>query len=160
MTKTPVTDAGYTSYELEIAIDASRETVWRAIIEETDAWWLPDFHMVGSDSRVEFDVRPGGKGLVEYRDGGAFLVWYTVQCYLPEQYKVYLVGHVAPDWGGPATNNLRLTLDESDRGCILKVADAHHGRISDRYVESLQKGWNRLLGDGLRAYVESSTRHN
>ena len=157
MSEIEITEAGYVSYELEIEIRAARDSVWTAIINETNAWWLPDFHMVDSDSTVEFDVRPGGKGLVEYRDGGAFLVWYTVQFYLPEQYKIYLVGHIAPDWGGPATNNLRLSLDPSDQGCVLRISDAHHGRVSKGYVESLKKGWNRLFGEGLRKHVESAS---
>jgi len=33
-------------------IDAPRERVWQALVDETNAWWLPDFHMVGEGSVV------------------------------------------------------------------------------------------------------------
>ena len=39
-------------FELEIAIDAPRDHVWQALVDETNAWWLPDFHMVGEGSIV------------------------------------------------------------------------------------------------------------
>jgi hypothetical protein len=156
MLETTTSETRCVQYELEIQIRASRQTVWQAIIEETNIWWLPDFHMVDEASTVEFDVRPGGRGLVEYHDEGAFLAWYSVQFYLPEQFKVYLLGNVAPDWGGPSTSNLCLALEECDDGCLLKVSDAHHGCVSDQYVDSLRSGWGRLFGEGLRDYVERS----
>ena len=43
---------------------------------------------------------------------------------------------------------------EHQEGCTLKVSDAHHGHVSDDYINSLNDGWGRLLGDGLRRYVE------
>ena len=44
-------------YELEITIDAPRETVWKSLTSEIDLWWLPDFRMVGEGSVVTFDAR-------------------------------------------------------------------------------------------------------
>ncbi len=155
MAATAISDTGCVKYELEIEIKAPRDTVWRALIDETNAWWLPDFHMVDEASTVEFDVRPGGRGLIEYRDNGAFLSWCTVQFYLPDQFKIYLVGHVAPDWGGPSTSNLRLSLEEHQDGCILRVSDAHHGHVDEGNIRSLKEGWGRLFGDGLRRHAES-----
>ncbi|MEM9645761.1 MAG: hypothetical protein AAF989_12295, partial [Planctomycetota bacterium] len=117
----------------------------------------PDFRMVDEASTVEFDIRPGGRGLIEYREGGGFLVWYSVQFYQPENFKIYLVGNVAPDWGGPTTSNLCLSLEENDTGCVLKISDAHHGRINDAYIGSLNDGWKQLFGEGLRSHVETGS---
>ena len=156
MLDTEASEAGCVRYELEIEIKAERQVVWKAIIEETNIWWLPDFHMVDETSTVEFDVRPGGRGLIEHRDDGAFLVWYSVQFYQPDQFKIYLVGNVAPDWGGPSTSNLCLSLEEHHNGCILKVRDAHHGSVNDTYINSLKDGWGRLFGEGLRNHLETS----
>lgn len=157
MVETKTFAVGCIEYELEIEIRAEREVVWRALLEETNAWWLPDFHMVHEASTVEFDVRPGGRGLIEYREGAGFLVWYVVQFFQPEQFKVYLTGNIAPDWGGPSTSNLCLSLEELDGGCVLKVSDAQHGRVNEANISSLQDGWNRLFGEGLRAFVESDS---
>ena len=70
MVETKTSKTGCVQYELEIEIKAEQQVVWNAIIEETNAWWLPDFHMVDEASTVEFDIRPGGRGLIEHRDGG------------------------------------------------------------------------------------------
>lgn len=152
-----ISQTGCVQYELEIEIKAEQQAIWSALIEETNAWWLPDFHMVDEASTIEFDVRPGGRGLIEYREGGGFLVWYTVQFYQPEQFKIYLTGNVAPDWGGPSTSNLCLSVESRDAGSVLKVSDAHHGRVSDAYIDSLKDGWNQLFGEGLRSHVEANS---
>ena len=47
------------SYEFEVEMKASADRVWRALVEETDGWWLPDFHMVGEGSKVHLDARAG-----------------------------------------------------------------------------------------------------
>ncbi|QDV42588.1 hypothetical protein Enr13x_24360 [Stieleria neptunia] len=148
-------EIGCVQYELEIEIKADRTVVWKALIEQPDRWWLPDFRMVDEASTVEFDVRPGGHGLIESRDGGGFLVWYTIQFYQPDEFKIYLVGNVAPDWGGPSTSNLCLSLDRRGDGSVLKLSDTHHGHVSEAYMGSLKDGWAKLFGEGLRRHVES-----
>lgn len=157
MSRPENTKFGCHQYELEVAIEAPRERVWRALINETNAWWLPDFHMVGEDSVVEFDLSPGGRGLVEHLDGGGFLVWYQVQFFIPDQFTLHMVGNLGPDWGGPATTNMKLQVDETESGSVVKISDAHHGRISGDNMESQKAGWTQLFTDGLASYVEKST---
>ncbi|TDI28530.1 MAG: hypothetical protein E2P03_11145, partial [Acidobacteria bacterium] len=94
-------------FEIEIAAPAAR--VWQAMTDETDAWWLPDFRAAGADSVVTFDARPGGT-LVETSPDGSGLVWNTVQMTQPGK-TIYLVGHQAPDWGGPKLSMLKLSLE-------------------------------------------------
>jgi uncharacterized protein YndB with AHSA1/START domain len=152
--------ASVVQYELEIEIEASPERVWTAIIEETNCWWLPDFHMVGADSIVTFDPTPGGKGMVENLEGGGGLLWYAVHYHDPKHFTIYLVGHIAPDWGGPSTSNLKLSLEESENGCTLKVADAQYGNVSQQSVQSLVDGWGQLFSKGLKAFVEDGIRQD
>jgi uncharacterized protein YndB with AHSA1/START domain len=141
-------------YELEIEINATRERVWKAIFEETNFWWLPDFHVAGPDSTVTFDPNPGGTGLFEKTSDGGGLQWYSVQMYLPSDFKVYMVGYIAPEWGGPTTSSLKLALVESNGGCTLQVTDARHGNIDESQVQSFQDGWTQLFRDGLKGFVE------
>jgi uncharacterized protein YndB with AHSA1/START domain len=160
MRETRTAEAKCISYELKIEIKASCERVWQALIEEINAWWLPDFHMVGEGSVVSLDARAGG-GLVEYREGSGSLLWYTVQWCRPEQYEIYLVGHLTSDWGGPATSSLKLELQESRPGrCVLRVADAHFGHVDTANIKSLQEGWTRLFTDGLKKFVEEGERRD
>jgi len=149
------TPAACHNYELEIAIDAARETVWKCIFEDTNLWWLPDFHVASADSVVTFDVSPGGRGLVEESPDGGWLQWYEVQMYLPSQYEIYLIGHIAPDWGGPTTSSLKLAVVETEKGCILKVTDSRHGNVDAAKAQSYEDGWKQLFSDGLKKFAES-----
>ena len=148
-------EASCVQYELEIAIEAPCDRVWEAIFEETNFWWLPDFHMAGEGSVVTFDPTPGGKGLLEQVENGGGLLWYHVQYCLPSEFKVYLVGHVAPDWGGPSVSHLKLALEESGTGCVLKITDAQHGNVDLKSAQSLHDGWAQLFSVGLKAFVET-----
>lgn len=160
MIGTKMGQAGVVQYELEIKIQAPAERVWRAIIEETNFWWLPDFHMVDAGSTVTFDPCPGGAGIVESSDDGGSLLWYSVQYYLPAQFTIYLVGNIAPDWGGPSTSHLKLSLAANETGCALKVTDAQHGNVSESSARSLAEGWTQLFTEGLKAFVENGTRRD
>lgn len=153
-------EASCVQYELEIRINSPPERVWKAIFEETNLWWLPDFHMVGEGSVVTFDTEPGGAGLVEQLEGGGGLLWYSVHYCLPSEFKIYLVGHVAPDWGGPSASHLKLALEENETGCVLKVTDGQHGNVSLESVQSLHDGWTGLFTSGLKEYVENGTRQD
>lgn len=153
--------AGCAHYELEIAIDASRERVWEAIISETNAWWLPDFHMVGEGSTVHFDTRAGGTGLVESKEDGGNLLWYSVHSFQPEQFTIYLVGHIARDFGGPSTSHLKISVEaDANGGSLVKVSDSHQGHVDEQNLNSLNEGWTQLFTEGLKAFVETGTRHD
>ena len=141
-------------FDLEIEIAASRETVWKLIFEDTNQWWLPDFHVAGPDSVVMFDPIPGGSGLVETTSDGGALLWYSVQMHLPSDFKIYLIGHIAPDWGGPTISSLKLALIEAENGCVLQLSDARHGNIEDSQVKCSLDGWQQLFADGLKKFAE------
>lgn len=142
------------SYELEVPVAAPRDAVWIALVDETNAWWLPDFHMVGTDSVVSFDARAGGQ-LIESTPAGGSLLWYTVAMCTPGE-SLHLVGHIAPEWGGPATTMLRLSLEERDGGTVLKVTDALFGNVSEGSAAAQEEGWLALFGDGLKNHVEAA----
>ena len=78
--------------------------------------------------------------------------------YLPSDFKIYLIGHVAPEWGGPATSSLQLALtsDASDQ-CVLKIVDARHGASVEDQVESYKAGWTNLFTDGSKKFVETGS---
>lgn len=150
---TPMTTpASVLTYELEVPIDAPRAQVWKALTEETNAWWLPDFHMVDPNSTVTLDARAGGH-LVEHMEGGGSLLWYTVQMCVPES-SLHLVGHLAAGYGGPATTLLELSLKDDGEGTRLIVRDALYGNVSAKTASSLESGWRQLFGEGLGAFAK------
>lgn len=140
-------------YELEIEIDAPPERVWEALTAETNAWWLPDFHMAGEGSVVTLELEAGGALREDHPDGGS-LLWYTVQSVVPGE-SIHLCGHTAPEWGGPATGMLRLAVEEREGGSALLVTDAMIGHVGDEQIESLRSGWIRLFSDGLKRHAEA-----
>ena len=152
-TKASLTHA---EYFIEIPIAAPPETVWRCLTEEIDAWWLPDFRLVGAGSRVTLDARAGGQ-LLEQLEGGGSLLWYTVAMCTPGR-SLDLVGHLSPDYGGPATSMLKLELEAAgrDRGAtLLKVRDALVGHLSPTLARTMRDGWTQLFTDGLAAHAAS-----
>ena len=149
------TAAGIAAIEIEIEINAPREEVWRVMFEETNQWWIPEFRVVGVNSKITFDPIAGGKGILEEVDDGSWLKWYEVQMYLPADFKVFLFGHVAPEWGGPTTSNMKISLEESESGCVFRLSDARHGNVGPGDTQSFEDGWRQLFTDGLKKYVES-----
>jgi uncharacterized protein YndB with AHSA1/START domain len=141
------------NYELEIAIDAPRARVWKALIAETNVWWLPDFHMVAEGSTVTLHAEAGGM-LAERFETGACLLWYTVHAVVPES-SISLVGQTFPRWGGPTTSMLHLELEDRDGGCVLRVADALVGRVTESQIDSLRDGWTQLFSEGLKRHAEA-----
>ena len=142
------------TYELEVEIDATPAVVWTALTESTDAWWLPDFHMTGEGSVVSFEARAGGQ-LLETHENGSSLLWFTVQmCVVGKA--LYLVGHIAPEWTGPATSMLKLGIEPKGSGTVLCVQDALFGHVSDQNAQSLKEGWTQLLSEGLKPFAESA----
>jgi hypothetical protein len=109
--------------------------------------------MVGEGSVVTFRAEAGGQ-LLEKREGGGSLLWYTVQSVDPGK-SIHLVGYSFPEWGGPAVTMLKLAIEEVGRGCKLIVSDALLGHVSDKQIESLRQGWTELFTDGLKKHCEA-----
>ncbi len=138
-------------FELEVELRASPEKAWRALTEEIDKWWLPDFRATGEGSVVRLETRAGGS-LVEETPDGNELVWYTVQMVTPGS-RLYLVGHAAADWGGPNVSMLKIALAPQGKGSVLTISDSIVGRINDAQLEGIADGWKALFGKGFADYV-------
>ena len=113
-----------------------------------------DFHMAGPDSVITFEPRAGGQ-LLETR-GEDSLLWCSVHMILNSQRTVYLVGNLAPDWGGPSTSCLKIQVEETADGCVLKAHDSHFGHVDDTNIKNMEEGWMALFSDGLKKHVEGS----
>ena len=145
-------EARVVQYEFEVEIDATPARVWRALTDQLSSWWLPDFHVLGSDSIVTLEPTPGGR-LYE-QSGSQGLLWYTVLAISTNEL-LSLAGYCTPDWGGPCSTLLTLKLSEAEKGTRLVVSDALYGLVSDKQVESLESGWQQMFDNGLRKFVEA-----
>lgn len=141
------------SYTFEVRIEAPKQSVWDALTEGINAWWLPDFHMMGADSVVRFEARAGGQ-LIEERADGSGLLWYTVSMCTPGTC-LYMHSFTAPEWGGPHTTLLKLALEEDSGATVLRVTDSLVGHVTDSTANTMQEGWTQLFSEGLKAHLES-----
>jgi DNA-binding transcriptional ArsR family regulator len=157
MPKTPRPDhatAGILNVALEIPIAASRDKVWRTMIDEVHQWWPRDFHASTRPSRMHFDARLGGRLYEQDAEGGG-VVWYTVIALSPG-HSIDLAGHLTTMFGGPSQTLLRLALRDQGARTVLELSDSVVGNIGDRTAASLEEGWRALFDTGLKAFVESA----
>jgi len=146
-----LTQVSSTQVELKIDIKASKQRVWQAITEEIGTWWRKDFY-VYENAKLVFEAYPGGRLYEDAGEKGGG-VWYTVLNISPPN-QLQLVGHLAPQYGGPATTILQLTLEEANGSTTLHVSDALFGRLSNETQSQVSEGWRLLFEEGLKPYVE------
>ena len=135
---------------MEIAIAAAPERVWKALVNETDAWWRKDFYACASTKAFRFEARVGGR-VFEEGENGAGVLWYTVIAIDPPR-SVDLSSQLAAKFGGPALCMLRLDLVPEGSGTVLKLSDSILGPDTDPNCK--RDGWRLLLEEGLKEYVE------
>lgn len=149
---TAPTDAKIVKYSFEILINRSAADIWTLMTSQIDAWWMSDFRALGEGSKVTLDAVTGGQ-LLESTQDGSSLEWYRVQMVTPGS-ALYLVGYMAPDWGGPTTSMLKLAVEDREGGGALIVSDALMGNVTEGSASSAEGGWKTLFGDGLKAFAE------
>lgn len=148
-----VNDARMFTYKLDITIARPPEDVWSVLTTRINDWWLPDFRVLGQGSAMSLNPSVGGALLEKSADGG-FLEWYRVQMCVPGAL-LFLVGHVAPDWGGPTVSTVSITLKGEGDSTILGVSDGLIGNVTEKSAIEAETGWKSLLDDGLKALAEA-----
>lgn len=147
-----LTDAKIIKYQFELPIKRSAADIWALMVDEIDRWWMDDFRALGEGSKVTLSAETGGQ-LIERAADGSILEWYRVQMVSPGK-SLYLVGYMAPDWGGPTTSMLKLAVEDRDDGGALIVSDALLGNVTEASASSAEGGWKMLFGDGFKMFAE------
>ncbi|MEP2736037.1 MAG: hypothetical protein ABJP34_07035 [Erythrobacter sp.] len=145
-------DTKIVKYQFELPIKRNASDIWSIMTDRIDEWWMSDFRALGEGSNVTLSALVGGQ-LIETGADGSALEWYRVQMVTPGK-ALYLVGYMAPDWGGPTTSMLKLSVEDHDQGSVLNVADALIGNVTEKSASSAKGGWKMLFGDGLKAFAE------
>ncbi len=146
--------------ELSIPIDAPRERVFQALLNETTAWWPADFFAAGMGRAcpgpapvMRIEPRVGGRMYEDWGEGRGAL-WATVLTIDPPA-RLEMIGHVTPTFGGPLSNTLQFLLEpRGTSACTLKLVDSMVGAVKPGTAESMDEGWKMLLGQALRAHCE------
>jgi uncharacterized protein YndB with AHSA1/START domain len=150
-TRNPVT-YGVVRVELDVTINAALERVWKALVDETSAWWPKDFYTSPTTQGFVLEPRLGGR-VYEDWGAGAGLLWFTVIGINPPV-SLTLLGHLTPTFGGPATTMLELILESVGETVVLHVTETMSGRAEPGSETTLREGWVTIFDGGLRAHVE------
>lgn len=154
MTDLNVADSKIVKYKFEVPIKRAAKDVWSLLTQNIDAWWMKDFRALGEGSTVSLQPEVGGL-LLETSSEGIDLEWYRVQMCIPGK-ALYLVGYMAPDWGGPTVSMLKLGVDARDQGSVLTVSDALMGNVTEAAGQSAASGWEKLFGEGFQTYAHAT----
>jgi len=139
-------------YNFDIVINRRVEDVWPQLFGGIDAWWPKEYRALGENSQMSFGEAVGSL-LLETGEKGEALEWYRTQMIVPGQ-SLYLVGSLAPDWGGPTTSMLKLMFNNTDSSCVLNVSDALLGNVSEASAKSAESGWVDIFESGFKDFVE------
>lgn len=155
MTGPIISPAGVIQTEPELSIAASPDAVWKALIEDINQWWLPDFHVAGPDSTVILEPHVGGRFYEENADGSGVFGMSVVTIQPPE--RLIMTGTIAPPWGGPATSvfSVELAVAEGPK-TVVRASDYIYGKVDTKLHKSLSDGWKYLFEAGLKKHVEST----
>ena len=139
---------------LEIPIEAPKDRVWEALIQEADAWFVSDPGMGPADKTFHFEARVGGMMFEDWGNGNGVLWGHVIFCDSPNA--VHVAGDCSPQWGGPNRGIMVWELAEAEGVTTVRFEHALHGSVSDKARASYEGGWKIQLVDGLKRYVESS----
>lgn len=154
-TTTPAPVSPFIRVELEIRIDAPRDRVWKALVEDTTFWWPRDFY-TGPARGFHIEPRLGGR-VYEDWGNGAGAVWYTVFALNPNT-SLDLQGAMAVPFG-PAFTLLHVELEDDGTTTILKLSDSTLGESGADCGGTKEQGWTQVFSGGLKAYVEKHSRN-
>ncbi len=146
-----MSDVNAIQVALVVKINASKERVWEVIIQEIGSWWHSDFYAI-PDSKILLEPHVGGR-LYEKSESGAEGLWYTVTGFYPHS-AIEFVGHLRPEFGGPATSLLKLALTEENGVATLQISDALFGAVDENTRKNIDSGWKTLFEEGLKRHVE------
>jgi hypothetical protein len=151
-TRHPASSYGVAQVNVDVNIKASLDRVWKALIEETSAWWPREFYTSTATKGFLIEPRLGGR---VYEDWGneAGLLWFTVIGINPPN-ALTLLGYLTPAFGGPAMSMLELNLKSVGETVTLHVTETVSGHAEPKMEATLRNGWIAIFDAGLRAYLE------
>ena len=147
-----VKSAGAIQAEMELTINAPRQRVWEAFLNEPHEWWHKDFYTSKGPATFRIDSKIGGYMYEDAGDGNG-LIWFTVLGIVPGE-MLHTVGYTAPPYGGPAAGLVTFAFEEVDANTTkFKVTDHSFGHVSADMVSQAETGWKMLFTE-LKTHVE------
>lgn len=142
-----------TTVFFELAINAKKLNVWKALTEEISNWWKKEFN--NNAKTIDFVLESKLGGLMYENVGkNEGSIWASVIA-LDAPNSLQLKGHLTPEQGGPAISFTKIELEENDaHSTVLKLSDTLFGSISSKLQTDLSAGWKAIFEQGLKPYLE------
>jgi uncharacterized protein YndB with AHSA1/START domain len=141
--------------EQELTIQAPPGTVFTALTRNLSAWWGRPY--VHDDRRVialRLEPTVGGRFWEDWGDGDGALYASVSAIRAPEE--LILSGPFG--MGGLCTSVVRFTLSEVRGRTRLALSHRAAGEIDEEREQRYRVGWEDLLGQRLRAFLERGER--
>ncbi len=140
-----------TKIVFEIMIEASIKDVWYGVTRRINKWWPESFRM-GADAIMHFEAAVGGRLYESTITGG--LLWGVVNN-IQEPTLLQWAGALFPEYGGPAFHFSTIKLEpDGENKTLLYFNSALIGEVTEGGLREMQKGWQYLYGDCLKAWLE------
>jgi len=155
MEKSPVVDLKTVNLRLEVSVAAPPKRVFAALTEHIGHWWGAPY-LRDKDRATDFrlEARPGGR-MVEVWGADEGAVWAEVTRIRPPEV-LELTGRVGMT--GPAYSVVTFELAAKGKGTRVTLTHQGVGDFDEETASGYEAGWNDLLSNRLKAYVESGTR--
>jgi DNA-binding transcriptional ArsR family regulator/uncharacterized protein YndB with AHSA1/START domain len=155
MEPSPVVDLRTVNLRLEIAVAATPKRVFAALTEHIGHWWGAPY-LRDKERATDFvlEPRPGGR-VLEVWGSGEGAVWAEVTRIRPPEV-LELTGRIGMT--GPAYSVVTFELAAKGKGTRVTLTHQGVGDFDEETVGGYQAGWEDLLHNRLKPYVESGTR--
>ncbi|MGM7702618.1 helix-turn-helix domain-containing protein [Pseudalkalibacillus sp. Hm43] len=139
--------------EQEITINATRDKVFKALTEDINDWWA--YRLNGDQgSTLSFEPKVGGQFLESWGDGEGALWGVVTYIKAPEEIRMNgLLG-----MRGAVNSAYTYSLEEKGDQTVLKLSHHAYGLLDPQWRDAHDGGWQELLGQFLKEYVESGKR--
>lgn len=135
--------------EQEILIHAEPQRVFEALTAGVDGWWMQGFEVPHSTFHLE--PVAGGRFYEDFGLGRGSALYATVT-YLEPGKKLRLMGPMGMH--GPVMGTIGFDLVAEEDGTRLKLSHRVMGAVEDGDRETYTHGWQVLLGEHLKRFVE------
>lgn len=133
--------------EMEMTIKASPSAVYRALVQDLDAWWP---HRFRPDSTIVVDDRLGGLIEERYAAGGG-AIFGTIMMMDPGR----RFASSSPSYMNRSFYSFNEeSFDEHADGCLYKKSLTLFGDVSEQTEVMFRDGARALMEKGLREYLE------
>jgi len=140
--------------EQEVQIAAEPERVFTALVDP-DAWWSRRY--ARAPTGLIFEPKLGGRFFQHFEGEGAGVCWAVVTWYEPGK-RLSLSGTL--DMHKAVAGSVTFDLEPQGDGTLLKLQHYAVGPIEESTRANYHAGWQDLLSNRLKAYVERGVRYD